>query len=44
MNEAKQLVDKLPTYTLHIRDKETKTEVVIPKAEVIILVERLLKK
>ena len=44
MNEAAKLVDKLPTYTLTIHGKVITTEVVIPKSEVIKLVEKLMKK
>lgn len=44
MNEAAKLVDNLSTYTLTIHDKQTTTEVVIPKSEVIKLVEKLMKK
>lgn len=44
MNEVKKIVNKLPTYELIIHGKVTTTELVIPKSEVIKLVERLFKK
>lgn len=44
MNKAIQMVDKLPTYTLTIHGKITTVVEVIPKSEVIKLVEKLIKK